>query len=393
MQCTICKNNDFEQVYRILENSITSDSLFIDKKISNLICKSCGHVFNEYGSRNETIDFFSTKYKLHEETKDAEFKFFSNDGKSITHQDIRLSLLKNNTQLPITGKILDLGCGKGNFLSAFSKKYPHWEIYGVEISDSACNIAKNNISKLHLHQGHFTKKVFNNLEFDLIVSHGVLEHLEHPDFFLKDASSKLKKDGLFFFEVPNFKLNPSDLYTFDHLSHFTKETFENLLNTNHIQIIKIFDSMTQISLYSICKHTKEEIPFKNYYSFMKNLVDDHIKFNESFFNLYESICKKFKNIGIFGLGLIGLSAIQNSKLHKNQIKLFFDENDLLVGTKKLGIKIIHLNDLQYYESLPITISASPCYIFNMITKLKQFKIKFFVPDEYQYYKKYFPSTT
>ena len=388
MNCPICEKNNTEQIFKKLKNSVSSDSILIDKEISNVICKLCGHIFNEFGSRNQAIEFFTTDYKLHEETENAEFKFFS-DGISKTHQDIRMSLLENNLELQSSGKILDIGCGKGNFLSAFSKKFPKWELYGIEISKSACEIAKKTISKLNIHQGHFTKEIFGDKKFDLIVSHGVIEHLETPNIFLKHASSKLENNGLFFFEVPNFKLNPSDLYTFDHLSHFTKETFQNLLNKNGIKAVQILDDEEKISLYSICKKSNDNSLIKNHYSFMKKISDEHIKFNESFMETYETVCKKFKNIGVFGLGLIGLAGIQNSKLKKNQIKFFFDENDLLIGTKKLGIEILGLNSLKNHKSLPIVLSASPCYLSAMSKKLEKIGVEFFVPKNYQYYKKYF----
>ena len=38
-------------------------------------------------------------------------------------------------ELPARGRLLDLGCGNGSFLSAWSRLVPGWSLAGSEVSD------------------------------------------------------------------------------------------------------------------------------------------------------------------------------------------------------------------------------------------------------------------
>jgi len=387
MNCPICNSEKNDNAYKKLNCSVTSDSLLIDKEVSNLICQNCGNVFNESGARYSVSSFYEENYQLHEETEKAEFKYFSN-GKIITHQDLRLNILNSIIKLPERGKLLDIGCGKGNFLAAFGQKFSMWELNGIEKSKSAVSFAKKILPNANINEGFFNEQNYNE-KFDFIVAQGVLEHLEDPNQFLKSLTNVLKEDGILFFEVPNFKLNSADLFTYDHLSHFSKETLENLFAINGISIIKFVESDERIPLYSICKKSQTIKKIQNYYSMMKSLLNDHIQFNESVFKTYKDVSNQNDQIGVFGLGEIGLAGIQNGILPKNKIAYFFDENDLLVGSKKLGIEILHLTEVKNHPNLPIVLSISPCYFDNVLKKLEKFRVNYTAPNNYNYYKKYF----
>jgi 2-polyprenyl-3-methyl-5-hydroxy-6-metoxy-1,4-benzoquinol methylase len=318
---------------------------------------------------------------------EAESKFYSKDD-GVSHSVWRLNFLSNSLSLPNTGNILDIGCGKGNFLLAFSQKFPSWSINGVEVSKNALSFAKKKLLNADLREGLFENGLFDK-KFDLIVALDVFEHLEKPIDFLNIVISNLKEDGYLFLEIPNFKLNPADLFVFDHLTHFTKETMHNLLASNGMQIIATEENIDKMPLLVICKKSKNKEPIKNNYSIMKNLVQDHVKFNDLMMDTYYQTDTNNDKIGVFGLGIMIWAGIQNLKMHKEKIVSFFDENEFLIGQRKGEIEIRGLSEIRNFQDLPLVFSISPCYIENVIRKLGAFKVSCKVPDNYQYYKKYF----
>jgi len=386
MNCTLCGSKNHEEIFNQLEKCVTSDSEMIDGKILNKICEDCGHIFNIYGTRKFTESFYRDSYKLMDSSSNAEFKYYSNDS-SINYSDWRLNILTENFSVPLSGNILDIGCGKGNFLDTFNKKFKNWNIFGIEGSKNALSFAKNKLPNSNFFEGLFSKNPFNK-KFDIIVSLGVVEHLENPNEFLTEARNCLNENGIIMFDVPNFKLNPSDLYVFDHLNHFTKETLQNLIQNNELEILKIIETNDRMPLFVICKKTIEKKPLKNHFQIMNDLVSQHIKFNNSLMDTYENVNKKFDQIGIFGLGLMLWIAIQNNKISIEKISGIYDENELLINKKISGINIYHLNELINQKDLPILFSLSPCYMNNVTQKLDNLGIKYFIPNNFTYYKNY-----
>lgn len=87
------------------------------------------------------------------------------------------------------GKILDFGCGKGEFCNRKSK-----DIYAVEIDKSMHGFIK---CPIETSLGDF------DMEFDLIYSSNVLEHIENDVDTLKLIYKKVKKNGTVKILVPS----------------------------------------------------------------------------------------------------------------------------------------------------------------------------------------------
>jgi SAM-dependent methyltransferase len=126
------------------------------------------------------------------------------DGKArdLKNEKIRkLKDLKNelnyvNSLSP--GKIIDIGCGLGHFLSGVNDK---WEKFGQDISKYALNEAKN-YCKIFCGELHRAK--FENNFFDVAFSYDVIEHAKHPYELVEEIYRILKKDGKFIIGTANF---------------------------------------------------------------------------------------------------------------------------------------------------------------------------------------------
>lgn len=76
--------------------------------------------------------------------------------------------------------VLDIGCGKGFFLSALSAQIPALEVSGLDISAYAINCAPKT-QELRLHLGSAHQLPFSDSSFDLVVAMNTLHNLKLPE--------------------------------------------------------------------------------------------------------------------------------------------------------------------------------------------------------------------
>jgi 2-polyprenyl-3-methyl-5-hydroxy-6-metoxy-1,4-benzoquinol methylase len=100
-----------------------------------------------------------------------------------------------------TGRLLDIGAGKGDFLSLASKQGYHSK--GIEPSPRFCQHAREKYGA-HIAQGFLGDEgCFNGERFDIVTMFHVLEHVKTPQKLLATVSTHLEKNGIIYIEVPN----------------------------------------------------------------------------------------------------------------------------------------------------------------------------------------------
>ncbi len=125
------------------------------------------------------------------------------------YSGIRTEMLK---YIPLQAtKILEVGCGEGNFGAALKKK--NVEVWGIEYSQQEAKIAETKLDKV------FAGDIMLHLDqlpenyFDVIVCNDVLEHLIDPYTVLDKFRSKLTTAGIVVSSIPNIRFFRS-LYDF-----------------------------------------------------------------------------------------------------------------------------------------------------------------------------------
>lgn len=92
--------------------------------------------------------------------------------------------------LPRQGKALDFGCGNGVFTNIIKEVLPEWDVYGVEISQTAVQNATLKFPHCTFFDAG-SGYLYNN-QFDFLFSHHVIEHVQSLDEIFSIINSYLK---------------------------------------------------------------------------------------------------------------------------------------------------------------------------------------------------------
>ena len=99
-----------------------------------------------------------------------------------------------------SGRLLDVGCGKGAFVKLAGKA--GFEAHGVELNSASAAEARKsglNVTSETLSQHAKT----NRCRYDVVCSFQVLEHVPNARAFIRDCISALRVNGMLIFDVPN----------------------------------------------------------------------------------------------------------------------------------------------------------------------------------------------
>jgi len=152
---------------------------------------------------------------------------------------------------PQRGKLLDVGCSIGQFLTL--ARDAGWSVQGIELNADAAAIARRDYG-LSIIEKKIEEAGLDDGEFDVVTLWGVFEHLTDPNGMLKSVRRILKKDGLVLFFVPNghsliIRLSREHNSTVSgraHLWYFTPATMEKILQKNGFEKASEFSVLPQL---------------------------------------------------------------------------------------------------------------------------------------------------
>lgn len=142
------------------------------------------------------------------------------------------------------GRLLDFGCGGGDFLVAMRKF--GWQVEGL---DNAASCAKDvtNRTGIKVHVGTLPHPQIKPGSFDAVTMWNALEHVHQPRETVRAASAALRPGGILVVGVPNiaswafeqFRERWYPLKVPTHLTHFTPNTLKETLNAEGFQVLSI----------------------------------------------------------------------------------------------------------------------------------------------------------
>lgn len=229
-QCPVCKETSFSHFLDCKDYTVSRETFTIVQ------CNSCGFKFTNPRPASKDLGKYyeSADYVSHSKST----KGFIN---SLYHIAKHYSLLKKiqliNT-LTKKGKILDYGCGTGDFLNTC--KISGWEVSGVEPNELARNTSKE-LLKTEI-KSELIENSFEKESFDIITLWHVLEHISELDKTVETILSFLKPNGVLLIAVPNCNSYDAEIYgkywaAYDvprHLYHLVPETIKKYFKGHNL---------------------------------------------------------------------------------------------------------------------------------------------------------------
>jgi len=176
--------------------------------------------------------------------------------------------------MPRGGRLLDVGCGSGGFVSGARDRLG-CHVVGIEPHAQRALDARNR--GIEVYQSMLTPELLAQLgSFDVITFLDVLEHVPDPVSLLQLAKSALNKNGIVIVSVPNiahwtvrlkllfgkFEYEPTGIMDATHLRWFTKKTLAQVHDEAGLKIVNYDVSRgTWMPFYStrpILRHLSKE---------------------------------------------------------------------------------------------------------------------------------------
>ena len=155
--------------------------------------------------------------------------------KSFFDYIINKTRVKRILRLKKSGTLLDVGCGKGDFLLAL---HAHgWQVFGTEFSTLYDYSVLEKMIQTKICIADIAQCNFPEKNFDIVTLWHVFEHLTEPRRYLSHIAQLLHPHGYLIIEVPNFDswqahFGGNDCFHVDaprHTMHLTPETLTKFL--------------------------------------------------------------------------------------------------------------------------------------------------------------------
>jgi len=146
-------------------------------------------------------------------------------------------------RLPQQARILDVGCGSGDFLTAAKERGLRPK--GIDVSEDGAGLCRE--KGLDAMAGDFLTENFETT-FDAVTMWDVIEHLRDPGAFFERTRHLLRDGGLFIGKVPGFgnvsvelsrrvpRLAGMLLGAPDHVQYFTRSSLDALLRRTGFEV-------------------------------------------------------------------------------------------------------------------------------------------------------------
>ncbi len=190
-------------------------------------CKQCSHIFNS--TFDESLLTYSEGYEnsLH----------FSGTFSNFA-EDLAKRLVEN---YQLHGKrIIDIGCGKGDFLSLICDLGGNYG-FGFDKSYEEGRVMLPDSGSVQYYRDHYSER-YSDINPDLVTCRHVLEHIPAPNLFLQTMLSSIgqTKKCSVYFEVPNALFIVRDLGIWDliyeHCQYFTAPSLHHIFSSAGVDI-------------------------------------------------------------------------------------------------------------------------------------------------------------
>lgn len=182
-------------------------------------CRDCGMVHVALEPSPQELQAYYGEYPVHADVSPITMKRYD-------------ELLDGFARWRRHGRILDVGCGAGNFLERAALR--GWEVHGTEYGARALEACR--AKGIRIIEGPLDPAHYPVGHFDVVCSFEVIEHVTHPAEELRRMVQVTRPGGALYITTPNYRCvgrwmagaEWSVVNYPEHLNYFTPRTLKRL---------------------------------------------------------------------------------------------------------------------------------------------------------------------
>lgn len=371
--CPACASPDIEVLGFSHRGRIVSSNWIVlpDSELRPCCCRECGLIYESRGVRLSLRDFYENAF-----TPTPLMRFYG-DGRTKL-----VDLLGELATIAPTGRLLEVGSGRGQFLQRFHEMHPQWELTAIEPSVS-CEALRSAVPAAEVHRCGFETYSCPPNSQDVVVALSVIQSVENPLALLMWAARALRVGGICFIEASNFELHPHSLVCGDHLSKLTARALENLAARAGFAVETIQSG--GVPMYCVLRATGKLVgrPPSAFRDSLRAARQNE-RFVEgvlrSIADARSNARRRDEGFAIFGLASIGLTAPFILDFPPSDIVAFIDDNKHAWGSEALGRPIAGPDLIRARRIKHVALSLSPVYASEVAARLRQFDVTVYSYD-------------
>lgn len=229
-------------------------------------CQSCGLQFlNPYVAPKSMVEVYASTEAMQEANPLLGHYYDLIEG-SPTERFYR-QVLKKLQPFKGGGSLLDIGCGRGHFLSLARES--GWKVKGLEPAAEHAQFGRAKLG-IEIQVATLEEARFEKESFDAITMWDVIEHVPNPYETLNQVSRWLRKGGILLLATPNHEslidFLATAILTFsggliqrpltyffvpEHVLYFTPSTLRQLVRRCRLNPLREIQSGTDIDRYAV----------------------------------------------------------------------------------------------------------------------------------------------
>ncbi|MBI4232826.1 MAG: class I SAM-dependent methyltransferase [Chloroflexi bacterium] len=239
--CGMCQSTEYRQLFRLADIPVVR-------------CKSCGHVYSLLQD-TAPLDLYDQQYysSVRRDQRPVTFALAEVHRQRTERETFARRIAAIEARLGGRGRLLDVGCGLGEFLAV--ARGHGWEGEGIEPSEFAAQSARER-HRLNVHTGTLDSVPLRAGSYDVVTLYDVIEHIPEPRPFLSRVFQLLRAGGLLHLVTPNID-SPSarllgkrwyHLKPREHLHYFSRETVARLLTEATFQTLAVRPTLDVVTV-------------------------------------------------------------------------------------------------------------------------------------------------
>lgn len=346
-QCIICREQNIVEFQGAADlPRVTSDCKPFPSGGRLAWCEICGtvQVVPDIKWQRDTSLIYE-EYEIFHQSDGAEQAVYDTGAEAmIRRSDLLLRRLCQSTTLPRYGQLLDVGCGNGVTLSAFSRACPDWTLHGFDLDDRMLTRLRKIPGFVKLHAGRV-----NDVSdtFDLITMIHCLEHIPEPVAVLQGLLEKLSSGGKLFIDVPDASVWDYDLVIADHVVHFDLQTLAIAVESAGFKVTESSDAWSVKELSLIAERSRRPALGRRRTARSQDDVHRQLRW---LWNVIEEAhhAAQTSYFGIFGTSV---SAAWLFGSVGEQVEFFVDEDPERIGREFMGRPVLAPTDVESHATV------------------------------------------